>query len=146
MIKRSFNRIFRTDINPGSINFILLATRLVIAGFMLTHGYPKLEKLLAGGDISFSDPFGIGPELSLGLVVFAEFFCSLLIALGLGTRLASIPLAITMFVAAFISHGDDPFSRKEKALLFLLIYLVLLVTGSGKYSIDHLISGKRAET
>jgi putative oxidoreductase len=109
---------------------------------MITHGWPKFLKLLEGGEIQFGDPIGLGPAFSLVLAVFAEFFCSILIGIGLGTRLASIPLMITMFVAAFISHGEDPFRRKETALLYLLFYLVLLIIGSRKYSVDYLITRK----
>jgi putative oxidoreductase len=47
-----------------------------------------------------------------------------------------------MAVAAFIAHGDDPFSRKELALFYMVVYVVLLLTGSGKYSADSLISKK----
>ena len=41
-----------------------------------------------------------------------------------------------MFVAIFVVHLGEPFSRIEKALLFLVVFLVLMVTGPGKYSID----------
>ena len=67
-----------------------------------------------------------------------------LIGIGLGTRLATIPLMITMLVAAFIGHGADPFGRKETALLYLMIYLTIFVIGSRKYSIDYLISSSKA--
>ena len=108
---------------------------------MLTHGYSKLQKLLAG-NFQFADPIGLGPEISLGLAVFAEFLCSILIVLGLGTRLASIPLIVTMAIAAFITHGADPFGRKELALFYLISYTVLLLMGSGKLSVDRFISRK----
>lgn len=109
---------------------------------MLTHGYPKLEKLLAGGEIQFFDFMGIGAAASLALAVFAEVICSVLLALGLGTRLASIALAITMGVAAFLRHAEDPFAKKEQALLYLLIFLTLLVFGPGRYSLDSMLGGK----
>lgn len=105
---------------------------------MLTHGYSKLQKLLAG-DFQFADPFGLGPGVSLGMAVFAEFFCSILLILGLGTRLATIPLIVTMLVAAFIAHGADPFAKKEMALLYLVSYIVLLFSGAGKISVDQLL-------
>lgn len=102
---------------------------------MITHGWSKLmnfkERLS-----TFSDPIGLGSEVSLTLIVFAEFFCSLFLILGLYTRLALIPLIIAMIVVAFIVHGDDPFGTKEKALLFLVAYLSLFFTGPGKYSLD----------
>ncbi len=109
---------------------------------MLTHGVPKLKRLLAG-EFQFGDPIGLGPEVSLGLAVFAEFFCSVLLILGLGTRLASIPLIVTMAVAAFIAHGADPFGRKELALFYLAVYIALFLLGSGKFSLDYFLKKKK---
>ena len=107
---------------------------------MLVHGIPKLNKLTSGGEIKFADPFGFGPQISLGLAVFAEVICSIFIILGLGTRLAAIPLIITMAVAAFYAHANDPFATKEKPILFLIIFVMLMVFGSGRYSIDRLMT------
>lgn len=136
-------RLFQVGTKEEHLDILVLLLRIGIAAFMITHGWPKFLKLLEGGEIQFGDPIGLGPALSLILVVFAEFVCSILIGIGLGTRLASIPLAFTMLVAAFISHGDDPFRRKETALLYLLFYITLLVVGSRKYSLDYLISRKK---
>ena len=102
---------------------------------MLTHGYPKLKKVLAG-DFGFGDPIGIGPEASLFLTMFAEFFCAIALVVGFKSRLASIPLMIAMLVAGLIHHGDDPFRRQEFPLLYFAIYLAIFLVGSGKYSID----------
>lgn len=134
--------LFQTGTREETLDILVLVVRITIAAFMLTHGWPKLLKLLEGGEIQFGDPIGLGPMPSLILVVFAEFFCSILIGIGLGTRLAAIPLIITMAVAAFIAHGGDPFGQKEMALLYLLFYLVLLVTGSRKYSLDYFLQAR----
>jgi putative oxidoreductase len=48
-----------------------------------------------------------------------------------------------MFVAAFITHIADPFAKKEVAILYLLFYIALLITGSGKYSIDFFLTRKK---
>lgn len=113
----------------------LLLLRLFSGGLMLTHGYPKMLKLFSGKPIQFADPMGLGAPVSLGLATFAEVICAFLLIIGVKTRLNAIPLAITMFVAAFIVHGADPFARKEKAILFLGTYLVLIITGGGRFSI-----------
>ncbi|MBW3544492.1 MAG: DoxX family protein [Bacteroidetes bacterium] len=136
------NKIFSTAYNRSLADLWLLLLRLGVGGFMLTHGFPKLQKLLEGGEIQFMDFMGLGTTASLALVVFAEAFCSVLLILGLSTRLASLVLAITMGVAAFMAHGADPFAKKEMALLYLLIYLTLLVFGPGKYALDSLLAGK----
>ena len=107
-----------------------------MGGFMLVHGWPKLSKLISTGEFKFGDPIGIGVELSLILTIFAEFVCAILIVLGLKTKLATIPLIITMLVAAFIVHASDPFGHKEKALLYLIGYVAILLLGPGSYSVD----------
>ena len=134
-------KFLSTRINTWITHFSLLLLRLASGGFMLTHGLPKLQRILSG-EMRFGDPLGLGSEVSLVLVVFAEFVCAMLIMLGLGTRVAAIPLIVTMAVAAFIAHADDPFSRKELALFYMVVYVVLLFAGSGKYSVDRLIGKK----
>lgn len=135
-------KIFSTGTIDWKLDLGILVIRIAIGAFMLTHGYPKLMRLFSGEEIQFADPLGFGPVPSLALAVFAEFFCSIFIAIGLGTRLAAVPLIITMTVAAFIAHAGDPFGRKETALLYLLVYLLLLITGSRRYSLDRLLFGK----
>ena len=115
----------------------LLVLRVGLSALMLTHGIPKLMNLFQG-DMSFGDPLGIGSTLSFILVVFAEAICPILIILGLRTRLAAIPVIITMAVAAFIVHGDDPFSSMEKALIYLVGFTAIALMGGGKYTIKQL--------
>lgn len=119
----------------------LLLLRVTFGGLMfINHGLGKFNKLMAGGEIKFASVFGMGPELSLGLAVFAEVLCAIMIVLGLFTRLAVIPLIITMLVAIFVIHISDPFKKMEMAIIYLIPYLVLLWNGSGKYSVDEYIS------
>lgn len=131
--------LFQTRINDANAHIWLLALRGTAASFMLTHGYPKFMTLIQGGEIAFMNFMGVGATISLALAVFAEFFCSIFVILGLGTRLASIPVIITMLVAIFNVHADDPFQKKELALLYLLIFSTLLILGGGKYSFDRFI-------
>ena len=73
----------------------LLLLRVGFSGMMLTHGIPKLMKLVQG-NMEFGDPIGIGSSLSLILVVIGEAICPLLIIIGYKTRLATIPIIITI--------------------------------------------------
>ena len=127
--------------NKMYLDLALLILRLQAGALMLTHGYPKLANFSDRME-RFADPFGLGSHISLGLVVFAEFFCSILIILGLKVRLAVIPLMITMLVVIFYAHWDDPFGRKELPLMFLGIYVVLMLMGAGKYSAESLLRRK----
>ena len=127
--------------HTGTTNLALLIFRVGVGLMMLTHGYPKFQRLMAG-EFRFGDPLGLGVEVSLVLAVLAEFVGSILIILGLGTRLAAIPQMITMAVAWFIVHIDDPFGTQEKAALYLLCFLTLFITGAGHYSLDKKLFNK----
>ena len=118
-----------------------LILRLTFGILMLSHGVPKLMKLM-NGTMEFGDPIGIGVPASLTLTVFAEVLCSVLLVIGLWTRLALIPLIITMAVAVFIVHINDGLETMESALLYLLSYCALFLLGSGKFSIDAVLKGK----
>ncbi|MEQ8703729.1 MAG: DoxX family protein [Phaeodactylibacter sp.] len=118
-------------------DIVLLLLRLMFGLSMAyAHGWPKLQRLTGGEEVKFLDFLGLGPEISLGLAVFAELFCALLLAVGLFTRLAAIPLIITMFVAVFVAHWGDGYADMEGGLLFLVPYVCILLAGPGWYSID----------
>ena len=114
----------------------LLLLRLAFGGAMIYgHGWGKLMRLLSGEPIKFYDFMGLGPEISLALATFAEVGCALLVILGLFTRWATAPLAITMMVAISANLGEG-FGQIEKALLFLVAFVALSFTGPGWYSVD----------
>jgi putative oxidoreductase len=134
-------KLFSVDHVSKSIDIALLISRVGIAGLMLTHGIPKLQSLNES-PVKFMDFLGMGETISLGLVILAEVVCSVFILLGFGTRLAVIPIMITMLVAVFHVHGADPFAKQEMGLHFLLAYIFLLIMGSGKYSMDNYLLAK----
>ena len=123
---------------PISEDFGQLALRLGFGGTMFwQHGWPKLMQFSERMD-DFADPLGVGPFLSLAMIVLAEVVCAALITLGMWTRAACVPLIIAMAVAVFIVHGDDPFGNKELAMLYLIGYVIILFNGSGRFAINRL--------
>jgi putative oxidoreductase len=138
----------------------LLILRLGTGGYLATHGWGKLQMVLAGDFAKFGDPIGLGSGLSLVLVMFAEFICALAVVFGAATRLAAAPVVISMGVAASVAHGADPWTMeqgyklfmsgaakswasKEPALLYLVPFLALVFTGPGRFSIDAMLRRSR---
>lgn len=131
-------KLLSTNYGSGAFNTAMLVLRLGVGMMMMMHGY---DKLVHFGTLQykFMNFMGMGSTVSLTLVVFAEFFCSLFLILGLFTRLASIPLIIATCVMVFKAHNGDVFGEGETAALYLTTYLVLLLVGPGKISVDSMV-------
>ena len=135
-------RLIKTS-DSIKIGFGLLVVRIGLSFSMIyLHGYEKLINFSEIGN-DFSDPFGIGNQLSLGLVVFAEFFCSILLIIGLSTRVSTVPLIITMIVATWVINGGKEFIYQEKSFIYLIAYATLLITGGGRFSIDYYLQNRQ---
>lgn len=132
-------KLFSVSYSSSAFNLALLILRVGAGVLMINHGYDKLVHFqqYAGKFMSF---LGIGGTMSLALVVFAEFFCSIFLILGLFTRLAAIPLIISMVIAVWKGHNMDIFGDGEHGSLFFLVYLTILLVGPGRVSIDGMIN------
>jgi len=131
-------KLFSSKYSAGAFNAAMLFLRLAFGILMMNHGYQKLLHF-ADKQHSFMNFLGMGSTLSLALVIFAEFFCALFIMLGLFTRLAAIPLIIATCVMIFKVHNGDVFGDGETTALYLTGFLVLLLVGPGRVSVDSMI-------
>ncbi len=131
-------KLLSAKYSAGAVSAAMLVLRLGVGILMMSHGY---DKLIHFGDMQhkFMNLFGIGSTLSLALLVFAEFFCSLFLILGLFTRLAAIPLIFATCIMIFKAHNGQVFGDGETAALYLTAYLVLLFVGPGRVSVDSMI-------
>ncbi len=135
--------ILSTDNNSRYVDIGILVLRLGVGLIMaLSHGWMKITDFseISGKFLSF---LGLNPTISLGLSVFAEFFCSLGIAVGFLTRLAAFALIINMYVAAFVALAGKGFQMQEIAVIYLVVYVAILLVGGGRYSLDHLVWRRR---
>jgi putative oxidoreductase len=131
-------KLISTGYSETSLSIALFLLRAAAGAMMIPHGYDKLRHFSAYGP-GFTDPFHIGGPLSLSLCIFAEFFCAILIVLGLFTRLASIPLIITMAVVVFYVFHGQIFGKAEHPSLYLAMFIAVLFAGPGKFSLDKMI-------
>jgi putative oxidoreductase len=134
------NRIFNTAYSNVT-DIALLVLRLAIGIWMLSKGLPKVSMLFSG-DVQFYSVLGLSSQLSLALTVFVQVIGSVLLIIGLFTRLAAVVLAVNMFVAVVAVHFNDTFAKAEPALHFLLTYVFLSLAGAGKLSLDYAVAQK----
>lgn len=119
-------------------SFLILVVRIFFGVLLLSHGYDKLLAHATMPD-SFVDPLGMGSNLSYWMVVFAEVVCAFALIVGLLQRIVLIPIVSSMIVAFFIIHEGDPFATKELSFIYLIVFIILYITGPGKYSFDAMI-------
>lgn len=128
-------KLSNTKTSPVAMNWGLLFFRLCLGGLMIVnHGWMKIinYETLKTEFMSF---LGMGSQMSLILAITAEILCSILLIFGLYTRLALIPLIITMLVAMGV-HGIEIFGEAEMSFLYFIGFVFLLISGPGENSID----------
>ena len=133
-------KLLSTKYSAGAFNGAMLLLRLGSGILMMGHGYNKLVHFNTMRH-TFMNFMGLGSSVSLTLDIFAELCCAFLIVIGLFTRLVTIPLIIAMSVAFFKAHNAELFGKGELPALFLTCFLVLLLVGPGRISVDG-IAGK----
>lgn len=141
MITRLINILLPDSAGNRRFDISLLLSRLLFGMLFMMHGLTKINDF-GQMALAFPDPLGVGSEISLILAIFGEVFCSVLLIFGLLTRLALIPMIFTMCIAFFVIHAGDPFSAKELSFIYLATFIIIWVSGAGKYSLDYMIRAK----
>jgi putative oxidoreductase len=131
-------KLLSTGYTTFSFNTAMLLLRFSLGILMIVHGYDKLVHF-ATYKHDFINFLGMGSTVSLALSIFAEFFCSLFLMIGLFTRITVLPLLINMSVIIFKAHHGDIFGDGEHASLYLAGFLAILLVGPGKASVDGIM-------
>lgn len=131
-----------TRYSNQAVDVAMLILRVSFGITMAAHGYDKLVKFAEykGGFMNF---LGLGGPVSLSLTIFAELVCSLLLVIGLFTRLATVPLIVTALVIVFVANNGDIFGEAFHGFSYLLVYTAILLIGPGAYSVDARFSTRR---
>ena len=132
-----YDFIFPPYCRRKSASILILCLRIFFGILFFTHG---VDKMINFNELSYTYPsvFGFGSYMTLMLAIFCEFCCSLFLITGLLVRLMTIPMIVAMGVAFFDVH-DAMMPEGELALIYFIIFIILFLTGPGRYSIDYLI-------
>ena len=135
-----YNFLFPQYCRDRVISLLILALRLFFGILFFSHG---LDKMINFNELSYTYPsvLGFGSYMTLMLSIFSEFACSIFLIAGLLVRITVIPMIAAMGVAFFDIH-DGMFPDGELSLIYLVLFVILYITGPGRYSFDYLIDMK----
>lgn len=131
-------KLLSTGYTDWAFNVAMLVLRVGLGLMMLPHGYDKLVHFSTMKN-KFINFLGMGGTVSLSLSLFAELFCAVFVIIGLFTRFTVLPLIIGMGVALFKAHNAAIFGDGERAALYLTGFIVILLVGPGKASVDGMM-------
>jgi putative oxidoreductase len=135
-----YNFLFPQYCRDRVISLLILALRLFFGILFFSHG---LDKMINFNELSYAYPSVLcfGSYMTLMLSIFSEFACSIFLIAGLLVRITVIPMIAAMAVAFFDIH-DGMFPEGELSLIYLVLFVILYITGPGRYSFDYLIDMK----
>lgn len=123
--------------------FAPLLARLTVGYAFIESGWGKVHHLEQVAE--YFTELGIpAPAFQAGFVSYVELICGSLVLVGLGTRLAAVPLIGTMVVALLtakaseIAGFSDLIGTIEFCYAVLLAWLALM--GAGAASLDHALA------
>ena len=131
-------KLFLMKFYDTEINIAILILRCFVGVMMLTHTIDKMENFSTIAE-NFPTPFGINSWVGLTFITIAELGCSIMIIVGIATRLACFIMILAMSTAAFFTFPVFILKQSELAMMYLAIYIVLFILGGGRYAIDRLI-------
>lgn len=135
-----YNFLFPQYCRDRGVSILILCLRLFFGALFMMHG---LDKLTHFNELSttYTSVLGLGSYMTLMLSIFTELCCSIFLMTGLLVRITVIPMIVAMAVAFFDVH-DAMMPEGELALIYLILFIILYLTGPGRYSIDYLIDTK----
>ena len=135
-----YNFLFHQTFRGKGVSFLILCIRLFFGVLFFMHGLDKMTNF-DQLSLTFPDIMGFGSYMSLMLSIFAEFCCSLFLIFGLLVRVMLIPMIIAMAVAFFDVH-DAMMPEGELSLIYLIVFIIVYLTGPGRFSLDYLIDAR----
>ena len=131
----NYSILFPRYAGTQSTSLVILSLRLIFGILFMLHGIDKLENFSTLSN-TFPSILGLSRQFALILTIFTELVCSIAFMIGFLFRIAITPMIISMTVAFTAIHNSS-ISQGELAFIYLSIFILLAITGPGRYSIDY---------
>ncbi|HWQ34590.1 MAG TPA: DoxX family protein [Blastocatellia bacterium] len=145
-----FRKLIQTDDNYAS-----LIARVVLGIVILPHGLQKLLGMFGGGGFSGTMGFFTSqglPAVAALLIILGESFGALGLIVGCISRFAAFGITLIMLGATLMVHLPNGFFMNwtgkqagegfEYHLLAIGLALIVMLKGSGRWSVDRMLTNR----
>jgi len=137
-------KIFRiiTAVQPGNApyHFALLLFRIAASAELIAaHGLKKIGVGVTEAE-TVPNPLHLPEAFNQVFATAANLVFPLFVIAGLFTRLATLPVLAVTLTGFFVVHLHDPILVRDTPYIYSVVFLLILVIGPGKYSLDNSIN------
>ena len=142
-MKRLLQHIVSVSPSAGTFNIAMLLFRTILSlELMVVHGFKKIGINVAEAE-KVPNPLHLPEWFNNAFAVSANLVFPVLVILGFFTRIAALPILAITLTGYFVLHWNDALLVKDTPFMYSLSYLLILVLGPGRYSVDYFIEEKR---
>lgn len=141
---RDFNSFKHFFTDPWMVGTWTVILRVALGMLLIFHGSSKVFEGTAEMTEKLASWGWPLPGFQSFIATYTEFLGGILLVVGLFTRPAAIMNIGLFAIIALLFHMPDPFAKKEKAVLYLLLSILVFFFGPGKFSVDHFLFKKNA--
>jgi putative oxidoreductase len=114
---------------------------LVSLEMIVAHGFKKIGIGVAEAE-HIPNPLHLPEIVNSAFAISANLFFPFLVLIGFCTRLATLPTLAVTLTGYFILHWNAALLEKDTPYIYSVVFLLILVVGPGKYSVDNAIYKK----
>lgn len=139
-------KLFKHSLYPfpscDVFNCTMLLFRIIVSlELIVVHGFKKIGIGVAAAE-QIPNPLHLQETINNVFAISANIFFPFFVLIGFCTRAATLPTLAVTITGYFVLHWNDAALVRDTPFMYSIVFLLILVLGPGKYSIDNYIYKK----
>lgn len=141
-MKKLFKRSLYPFPSCEAFNWTMFFFRIVVSlELIVVHGFKKIGVGVKEAE-HIPNPLHLPEMINNVFAISANIFFPFLVLIGFCTRAATLPILSVTLTGYFVLHWNDAALIRDTPFMYSIVFLLILIIGPGKYSIDNYIYKK----
>jgi putative oxidoreductase len=141
-MKKLFKRSLYPFPSCDVFNWAMLLFRIIVSlELIVVHGFKKIGIGVSVAE-QIPNPLHLAETINSVFAISANIFFPFFVLIGFCTRAATLPTLAVTITGYFVLHWNDAALVRDTPFMYSIVFLLILVLGPGKYSIDNYIYKK----